>query len=177
MSRAEGESPPEAPQTKAGHSVPAMVYPYKVGVTGGALGGSAMVAVALIYGVVSGRGIWLPVNLVGATLILDLQGAPLEKLAEFNAAALIVGVILHATISIGIGFVFAVLLPTLPGPPVIWSLTVGSLLWALASLLILPALNPTMAEHVDVPSFLIAHLVYGIVLGWWIPRTPKIRAE
>jgi hypothetical protein len=133
-----------------------------------------MVLVAFIYGVVSGRGIWLPVNLIGATLVRELQNEPLEVLTQFNPAALVAGLLLHAVVSVGIGFTFALLLPTMPGPPIVWSLTVGSLLWVLASLLILPILNPTMAEHVDVPSFLVAHLVYGIVLGVWIPRTPKI---
>jgi hypothetical protein len=33
-----------------------------------------------------------------------------------------------------------------------------------------------MAQHVDRGSFFIAHVVYGLVLGGWIARTPKIRA-
>lgn len=168
---------PRSSDMTAEHSVPAWVYPYRVGITGGALGGLAMVGVALIYGLVSGRGVWLPVNLVGATLVRDLQNAPIETLSEFNAAALVAGLLLHAAISVGLGFVFIVLLPTLPGPPIVWSLTVGSLLWSMASLLILPALNPAMAEHVEAGSFLIAHVAYGIVLGWWIPRTPKIHVR
>jgi len=158
-------------------SVPAWVYPYKVGVTGGALGGLVMVAVAIMYGIFSGRGVWLPVNLIGATLVRDLQGASIETLSQFSSAALVAGLLLHAAISVGLGFVFAVLLPTMPGPPMIWSLTVGPLLWSIASLLVLPALNPVMAEHVEEGSFFVAHVVYGIVLGWWIPRTPKIHAE
>jgi hypothetical protein len=153
------------------------VYPYRVGLTGGALGGVVMVAVALIYGVTSGRGIWLPVNLIGATVVRDLQGASIATLTQFNAAALIAGLILHMAMSIGLGYVFALLLPTMPGPPILWSLTVGPLLWSIASLLILPAINPVMAEHVDGGSFFIAHVVYGLVLGWWIPRTPKIHVE
>ena len=174
MSQAEPESPRIAPHAEARHSVPAMVYPYSAGLVGGAFGGLAMVVVALIYGVLSGHGVWLEVNLVGATLVRDLQGASLETLSQFNAAALVAGLLLHSTLSVGVGFLFVVLLPTLPGPPIIWTLTVGSLLWVLASLLILPVLNPTMVEYVDVPSFLAAHLVYGIVLGVWISHTPKV---
>ncbi len=157
-------------------SVPALVYPYRVGLIGGALGGLAMVAVAVAYGIVSGR-LWLPVNLIGATLIRDLQTASLETMSAFNAPALAAGLALHAALSIGLGFVFALLLPTMPGPPVLWSLTVGPLLWAVASLVALPAVNPAMAAQVDVPSFFVAHVVYGLVLGWWIARTPKIPAS
>lgn len=152
-----------------------MVYPYRVGLIGGALGGLAMVGVALVYGVLTNR-LWLPINLIGATLVRDLQAAPIEKLLEFNATALVIGLALHAALSVGLGFVFALLLPTMPGHPLFWSLTVGPLLWTVASLVTLPALNPAMAQNVDVPSFFIAHLVYGLVLGWWIARSPKIRA-
>jgi len=35
--------------------------------------------------------LWLPINLIGATIIRDLQAAPIEKLAEFSVAALAVG--------------------------------------------------------------------------------------
>jgi len=154
--------------------VPAWVYPYRVGVVGGALGGLVMVVVALAYGALSGRGVWLPVNLIGATLVRELQDASIEQIAQFNLAALIAGLALHALLSVGLGFVFAVLLPTMPGPPIIWSLTVGPLLWILASVLTLPLLNPIMAEHVEVSSFMIAHLAYGLVLGWYISRQPKI---
>jgi hypothetical protein len=151
------------------------VYPYRVGLTGGALGGAAMVVVALAYGIVNGN-VWLPVNLIGATLVRDLQTAPIETLSQFNLPAFLAGLLLHGLISVGLGWVFAVLLPTMPGPPLVWSLTVGPLLWGLASLIILPVINPVMEQLVDRPSFFVAHLVYGLVLGWWIARTPKIRA-
>lgn len=176
MSQVEGESSGVV-EDQVEPSVPAFVYPYKVGLIGGALGGLAMVVVALIYGLLSGRGVWLPVNLIGATLVRDLQGAPLETLSQFNAAALIVGLLLHAALSVGLGFVFALLLPTMPGPPLIWSLTVGPLLWSIASLLALPAINPVMFEYVDEFSFLIAHVVYGFVLGEWIAHQKKIHVD
>jgi len=162
---------------RAEQSVPSRVYPYRAGLSGGALGGLAMTAVAMVYGSVNGRGIWLPINLIGATLVRDLQAAPLEALAQFNPAALLAGLVLHAALSIGLGLVFALLLPTLPGSPVFWSLTVGSLLWWLAGVLTLPLFNPIMSLAVDVPAFLVAHLAYGLMLGGWIARTPKIPAE
>ena len=157
-------------------SVPALVYPYRAGLTGGALGGIAMAAVAIMYGILSGRGIWLPINLIGATLIRDLQGASLATLSQFNADALIAALFLHIAISIGLGLVFALLLPTLPGSPVVWSLAIGWLLWLLASLIV-QLLNPIMVATVDVPSLWLAHLAYGLALGRWIARTPKIRVE
>ena len=157
-------------------TVPAWVYPYRAGIVGGAWGGLAMIAVAVIYGISSGQGVWLPVNLIGATLVRDLQIAPLEQLAAFRVDALMVGLTLHMALSIGLGLIFALLLPTLPGSPLFWAIIIGPLLWALASVLILPLLNPVMAQSVDHLSFFIAHVVYSLVLGWWIARTPKVHA-
>jgi hypothetical protein len=157
-------------------SVPAWVYPYRAGIIGGFLGGVAMIAVAVIYGLSSGRGVWLPVNLIGATMVQELQIAPLEQLSAFNPIALIIGLTLHMALSIGLGFIFALVLPTFPGSPLLWAIIIGPLLWALASVLILPLLNPVMAQNVDHLSFFVAHVVYSIVLGLWIARTPKVRA-
>jgi hypothetical protein len=155
-------------------SVPAWVYPYRTGLIGGAWGGIAMIVVALMYGVSSGRGIWLPVNLIGATVVRSMQAASLDQLAAFDTVALIVGLTLHMALSIGIGLIFALLLPTLPGSPLLWAVIIGPLLWALVSVLILPLLNPVMAQYVEHTSFFVAHVVYSLILGWSIARTPKV---
>ena len=157
-------------------SWPAMVYPYKAGLIGGALGGLLMIVVAIFYGLVSGHGVWLPVNLIGATIMRDLQTASFEQLTQFNASAFIAGLILHGALAVGLGFIFALLLPTFPGRPLLWAITIGPLLWAMASMLILPLLDPVMHQYVDWSSFFVAHLLYGGMLGWWIGRTPKVKA-
>ena len=154
-------------------SLPAWVYPYRLGLSGGALGGLAMIAVALAYGW-QHNSLWLSVNLIGATVVRHLQTASPAELSTFNLAALIAGLALHMIMSMGLGFVFALLLPTLPGPVLIWSLTVGPALWVLASLLTLPLIDPVMNQYVDRPSFLAAHFVYGLILGLWFTRAHKV---
>jgi uncharacterized membrane protein YccF (DUF307 family) len=76
-----------------------------------------------------------------------------------------------------INLLFAMLLPTLPGRPAPWSLVVGPLLWFGATLVLLPQINPIMSQLLDWPSFALANLVYGLVLGLWVASTPKVRAE
>ena len=154
-------------------SVPAWVYPYRLGLSGGALGGLAMIGVALAYGW-QHNSLWLPANLIGATVVRNLQTASPAELSRFNFAALIAGLALQMVMSVGLGFVFALLLPTLPGPVLIWSLTVGPALWVLASLLTLPLIDPVMNQYVDRPSFLAAHFVYGLILGLWFTRAHKV---
>ncbi|WP_376791191.1 hypothetical protein [Thermoflexus sp.] len=156
---------------------PAEIIPYRAGVIGGLAGGIAMVGVALGYGLYSGQGIWLPVNLIGATLVRELQGAPMEVLTRFHPTALFAGLILHGLLSSGLGALYAMILPTLPGPPLLWAVIVGPLLWLSATFVILPIFNPVMARYVDWPSFALAHLIYGLIMGIWVGRTPRVRAE
>lgn len=172
MSRADRE-PSYFATPKAELSVPAWVYPYRLGLSGGALGGLAMIGVALIYGWQHNT-IWLPVNLIGATIVRELQPASVAELSTFNLSALLAGLVLHMIMAVGLGLVFALLLPTLPGPVLIWSLTIGPGLWVLASLLTLPLIDPVMNHYVDRPSFFAAHVVYGLVVGWWFRRASKV---
>ena len=157
--------------------VPALVYPYRAGVIGGLLGGLAMIPVALAYGLLSGHGVWYPVNLISATLIRSWQAATGSQLAQFSLAGLLLGLLIHLLMSVALGLAFAILLPTFPGTPILWAFVVGPILWAGATFAGLPLLNPVMAHYIDWPSFAIANILYALVLGIWVAHTPKIPAE
>jgi uncharacterized membrane protein YagU involved in acid resistance len=168
----------EPPKGESSATVwPAEVYPYHAGIVGGAIGGLGMAVIGMIAGVVIGRGPWYPVNLLAAAAIPNLQTMTPEQLSEFNLAGLFVGAVLHFTISIAIGLVVSVLLPMLPGHPVGWSIIAGGILWVFADIILLPLLNPKMAELVDVPSFIIAHFAYTLLLGLTVDRYKKIPAH
>jgi uncharacterized membrane protein YagU involved in acid resistance len=155
-------------------ALPNEIYPYHAGVTGGLLGGAAMAIVGILTGVLLGYGPWYPINLLAATAIREFQTMSPEQLAEFSLPGLFVGTILHLTISVAIGLLFTVLLPMLPGHPLLWSLIAGGVLWVFADVVLLLPLNPIMASLVNVPSFIVAHLVYTIILGLWVSRYEKV---
>ncbi len=156
--------------------VPATVYPYSAGVYGGLLGGLAMIPVAVLYGLMSGHGIWYPLNLIAATLIRSWQQSSPQTLTDFNPAGLAVGLAIHVLMSLSLGLLFAVLLPTLPGRPLFWAFLVGPILWFGAVYAGLPLLNPIMARQIDLPSFAIANILYSLCLGYWVDRTPRVPA-
>lgn len=156
--------------------IPAEVYPYSAGIKGGLLGGLAMIPVALIYGMISGHGIWYPVNLIAATFIPAWQHANLALLAQFSPSGLLIGLLTHLVMSVLLGFLFAVMMPALPRTPLFWAFVIGPCLWAGALYAGLPLFNPIMAQYVDLPSFAIANIVYSLVLGLSVARTRKIRA-
>lgn len=156
---------------------PSHAYPYSAGLVGGALGGLAMILPAAAYGFLSGHGIWYPVNLIAATFSRDMQGMGPEQLSKFSASALLLGLAIHLTVASALGLLFAVLLPTLPGRPIIWALVLGPVLWFAATLIVLPQINPLMSQLLDWPSFAAANVVYGVTMGIWVAETPKVEAH
>lgn len=157
--------------------IPRHVYPYTAGIVGGLLGGAAMVFPALLYGLLSGHGPWYAANLVAATVLPPLQGQGPGSFESFNLLYLGVGLTIHIIVATMLGLTFAILLPTLPGRPQLWALIVGPLLWLAATSIVLPTINPVMSRLLDWPSFAIANLVYGVVMGLWVARTPRVRAN
>ena len=155
--------------------VPAEVYPYSAGVVGGLLGGLAMVPTAVAYGLLSGRGIWYPVNLIAATLVPAWQEASQEEMMQFHPEGLLLGLLIHLVMSTALGFLFAVMMPALPHTPIFWAFVVGPVLWAGAIFAGLPLLNPLMARNIEPVSFAIANILYCLVLGLWVHHTPKRR--
>jgi hypothetical protein len=155
---------------------PQEVYPLTAGIIGGLLGGAAMVPPALAYGLISGKGLWYPVNLI-AGAVFDLRGVAEEQLGAFNPQWFAIALIIHVLVSLALGLLFVVLLTTLPGPPALWALVIGPLLWVGATVVVLPAINPAMSERVDWASFLAANVIYSLVLGLWVGNTPRVPAR
>ncbi|MCE9555235.1 MAG: cytochrome c oxidase subunit 4, partial [Planctomycetes bacterium] len=96
--------------------LPEKVHPYSAGATGGLVGGAAMAATALAYGLISGRGIWYPINLLAGMVLPSVAEHP----EQFSATGLIVATLIHGLTSLGVGMFFGVLLPTLPRWPIFW---------------------------------------------------------
>lgn len=156
---------------------PEWVYPYPAGIIGGLLGGLGVAIVGAGYGLLSGTGVWLPVNLVAAAALRSLQTQPLDQIARFDPLALAAGLAIHAATSVALGVMFSFILPALPGRPFYWGPVIGPLLWVGASVAALPIINPVMAGNVELISFAVANVMYGVLLGWWIDRTPMVQVR
>ncbi len=149
--------------------VPEQVHPYSTGLRGGLVGGAAMAVVALAYGIVSHRGIWYPVN-----QLEEMTGVELE---QFNATALVLGIVIHSIVSAGAGLFYSILLPTLPRFPVLWGGLVAPLLWTGGIYGFMGVLNPVMNSRVDWPWFVASQVVYGLVTGLVVVRSRKVPAS
>ena len=163
--------------------LPEKMHPISAGVKGGIVGGLVMPIPALIYGLVSGHGIWFPVNLL-AGMVLPMDGENPDKLLEnlqaFHLSALVGGMCLHAVISVTLGLFYGVLLPMLPDLPggkALWGGVLLPLLWTAISYGLMGVVNPTMQQFVAWPYFLVSQLIFGIVASIVVMRTQKIAVE
>jgi hypothetical protein len=179
------EVPTSTKTTEHPHEVvwPEWVYPYPAGAIGGLLGGVAVALVGMSYslfsGLISGNvaNIWLPVNVVAAVVLRDMQTRSPEELSQFNLLALVTGTVIHLLIAVGLGEIFSFILPALPGRPLYWGVVIGPMLWIGAFVAALPIINPVMVANIEIISFTLANVLYGLTLGWWIDRTPMIHVE
>jgi len=167
----------------AGHRmrIPEKVHPYSAGARGGIVGGLVMTVPALAYGVLSGHGLWYPVNLlVGMVLPLpQLADGQLDEAAleQFRLGYFVGALFIHAVLSVSLGLMYGVLLPMLPGRPLFWGGVVAPLLWTGASYGFMGVINPALADAVHWPSFILSQFVYGITAGIVVVRTEKVYAE
>ena len=79
--------------------------------------------------------------------------------------------------SVGVGLLFGIILPTLPKSPVFWGGVVGPLLWTGAIHSFMGVLNPVMEQHVDWPWFVASQFVYGLTVGIVVVRSEKIASK
>jgi hypothetical protein len=157
--------------------VPEKVHPYSAGARGGLVGGVAMAVTALAYGVLSGHGLWYPINLLAAMILTGFGSKSLAELEQFSLPALVVGTLIHGAASLAVGLLYGVILPTLPRWPMLWGGLVAPLLWTGATSGFMGVLNPVMNDRVDWAWFVLSQFVFGITTGAVVARSEKIPSE
>jgi hypothetical protein len=144
--------------------LPEKVHPISAGIKGGIAGGIVMPLPALAYGVLSGNGIWLPINLLVGMVWPGVDSMRIEELAQFHPGMLAAAAAIHVTVSLTFGLLYGVLLPTLPSiaRPLAWGAVLMPLLWTAVSFVAASAVNPTVRVLVDWPWFIASQFVFGI---------------
>jgi hypothetical protein len=145
--------------------LPEKVHPISAGIKGGIVGGLAMLVPAALYGLLSGHGIWLPVNLLCGMVLPGMDQQSLEQLATFQPTLFMIGMGIHATVSLIAGLMYGVLMPTLPRihRPLAWGALLMPLLWSAASFVILGYANPAVRALIEWPWFVVSQFIFGVV--------------
>jgi hypothetical protein len=146
--------------------LPQDVHPTSAGLWGGLGGGAVMPVPALLWGLVSGHGLWYPINLLAGMVLPGVGQMSVQDLMEFHTSLLLVALVIHVMMSAVIGLIYGVLLPTLPAVPrpIAWGGLLMPILWTGASYVAMYVVNPALPGKVSWPWFLVSQFVFGITM-------------
>ena len=152
--------------------LPLEIYPVSAGVKGGLAGGVAMAVLAMLYGILSGHGIWYPINLLAAGFFPAIRTT--AQIAAFNGNSLIIASLIHLVTSLLVGLLYGVALPMFPRHPILFGGVIAPLLWSGLLHSVLDVINPVMNQRIDWPWFVLSQIAFGIVAGIVVSRQERI---
>ena len=153
--------------------LPLEIYPISAGVKGGLAGSVAMAVLAVIYGVISGHGVWYPINLLSAGFFPARSAV--SQIAAFHWDALIIATIVHLICSVLVGLLYGATLPMFPRRPILLGGVIAPILWTGLLHSILEALDPVLNQRIDWLWFVISQIGFGVVAGIVVSRQERVR--
>jgi hypothetical protein len=157
--------------------LPVETYPVLSGIKGGVAGGVAMILPAMLYGILSGHGIWYPVNLLGGAGVGHWTNPTMAEMEGFHPSAVLIATIIHAATSVLVGLLYGAMLPMLPRRPVLLGGIVAPLLWTGLLHSSLGVVNPVLDSHINWGWFVVSQVAFGVVAGLVVARQGKIRTD
>jgi hypothetical protein len=153
--------------------LPLEIYPISAGIKGGLAGSVAMAILAMIYGIISGHGVWYPINLLSAGFFP--ARTTIEQISTFSWDALIIATILHLLCSVLVGLLYGVALPMFPRDPILLGGAIAPILWSGLLHSILEAINPVLDRRINWFWFVISQIGFGVVAGIVVSRQARVR--
>src|SRR5262249_16823334 len=107
-----------------------------------------------------------PINLLAGMVLPGVGRMSVAELEQFHPTLLVVGLVIHVIMSLVIGLIYGVLMPTLPEVPraIAWGGLFMPILWTGVSFLAMQIVNPGLTAKVSWPWFLLSQLVFGITM-------------
>jgi hypothetical protein len=144
---------------------PMQTYTVSSGILGGFAGGTAMIVLAELYGVVIHHSLWYPINLLGGAGVAGWVNPTDAELNSFRLSAVIIAVIIHTCTSFLVGLLYGALLPILPKHPVVLGGLIAPALWTGLLHSTLALINPYFDSHVNWWWFAVSQVGFGLVAG------------
>jgi hypothetical protein len=157
--------------------LPLETYPISAGVKGGLAGGAVMAVLAAVYGLLSGNGIWYPMNLLVAGLFPPAAGDSAIQMGTFTLQQFLVAVPLHLMISLLVGLLYGVMLPMAPKRPILLGGLVTPLVWSFLIHGSLGIINPVMNQRINWLWFVLSQIGFGLAAGLVVVRQEKIHTR
>jgi hypothetical protein len=153
--------------------LPLEIYPITAGVKGGLAGSVAMAALAGLYGLISGHGLWYPINLLAVGFFPERS--TMAQISAFHLQSLIVASILHLLVSVLVGLLYGAMLPMFPRRPILLGGVIAPILWSVVIHSILEAVDPVMNQRINWLWFAISQIGFGLVAGVVVSRQTRVR--
>ncbi|MCE9618874.1 MAG: hypothetical protein K8R92_03080 [Planctomycetes bacterium] len=155
-------------------SLPEEIQPYRSGVLGGLIGGIAMAAVAIGWGVLKAGSFWMPINLLAGIFLPSVEAANVDALKVFHLDWFITAVVIHLVGCVLVGLVYAIALPIAPRRPVLFGGVVAPILWTGVLYGSIGIINPALEQHVSWRWFIASQVAFGVTCGFVISRWTKV---
>jgi hypothetical protein len=155
--------------------LPLESYPVSAGIKGGLAGGIAMAVVAIVYGVVTYRSVWYPINLLAGIVYARALDVTTSQMAAFHLPLLLVAIAIHFSTSLLVGLLYGAILPMFPRRPILLGGLFAPLLWSGLLFSMLDYINPLLGQRVNWPWFLASQIAFGITAGIVVARQEKVR--
>lgn len=157
--------------------LPIEIYPISAGIRGGLAGSVAMAVLAILFGIVSGHGIWYPINLLAAGFVPAGASQSVEEMSKFNPTIFVIASAIHLLTSMLVGLLYGAMLPMLPRRPILLGGFIAPILWSALIYSILDIVNPIMRQRIDWFWFVLSQFGFGIVAGIVVSRSERVRTS
>lgn len=154
--------------------LPLQIHPYSAGVRGGLVGGAAMAAIAILYGLIGHKSIWYPINLLAAAGSAKISAMSYVELCRFNATGLALATGIHLAASALVGLLYGVALPMFPRRPMLLGGILAPLFWSGILYADLNIINPALQARIDWVWFVATQSIFGLVAGFVVTRHEPI---
>jgi hypothetical protein len=157
--------------------LPEAVHPISAGIKGGIVGGLVMPVPAILWSLLSHHGPWYPVNLQAGMVVPGVGEMDVSRLEQFQPSLFLTALVIHAVLSVVLGLIYGVLLPTLPAVPrpIAWGGLLMPLLWTATSYALMGVVNRVLSQHVSWPWFILSQFIFGAVTAVVVMRAERLR--
>jgi hypothetical protein len=133
-----------------------------------------MALLAMVYGLLSRRSVWYPIDLLAAGFFPATGTQAVADFTGFHLSTFLIASAIHLVTSILVGLLYGAMLPMLPRRPILLGGLVAPLVWSGVVHGVLGLVNPVLNEYIDWIWFVISQIGFGVVAGIVVSRRERI---
>ena len=157
--------------------IPLETFSITAGIKGGLIGGFAMTVPAGIFSVVKFHSFWYAVNLLAAGGFTSWANQSDAFLGQFHLEGLLAATAIHGLASVLIGLLYGAMLPMFPRKPILTCGFVAPFIWTGLLYSALGVISPILDQRIDWLWFIVSQIAFGLVCGYVVNRTVKVRTD